>query len=94
MSRPTYTYKGFKLYIACPAVYIIARRDETLAHIERPYIKGDGRRVIVYHTGDWETFADMSARHEGEDWGKMSARDAFHLWVDENYGDAYARKTR
>lgn len=66
MARPTYTYKGFKLYIACPAVYSIARLDDT--------------------------YAKMSAKNGGESYGKMSAREAFYRWVDENYGDAYARK--
>lgn len=91
MARPTYTYKGFKLYIACPAVYNIDRLDDTYAYLERPP-RGKNSTVTVYNTGDWDTYAKLSARGEGESYGKMSAREAFYRWVDENYGDAYARK--
>ena len=66
MARPTYTYKGSKLYIACPGVYSIDRLDDT--------------------------YAKASAKNEGESYGKMSAREEFYRWVDENYGNAYARK--
>lgn len=88
MSRPTYTYKGFQLYIACPCVYRIAHRDETLAIFERPHRgkTGKNREVHMYNTGNWDAYALMSAKNEGERYGKMSARDAFHRWVDENYG--------
>lgn len=92
MSRPTYTYKGFQLYIACPCVYRIARRDETLAIFERPHRgKTDkNREVYMYNTSNWDTYALMSAKNEGERYGKMSARDAFQRWVDKHYGDTCA----
>lgn len=93
MSRPTYTYKGFKLYIACPCVYRIDRLDDTYAYLERPP-RGEASTVTVFNTGSWDAYAKASAKNEGESYGEMSARDAFHRWVDENYGDAYARKTR
>ncbi|WP_449317240.1 hypothetical protein [Rothia mucilaginosa] len=94
MSRPTYTYKGFQLYIACPCVYRIARRDETQAIFERPYLgkTGKNREVYMYNTSDWNAYALMSAKNEGERYGKMTARDAFHHWVDKHYGDTYAHK--
>lgn len=65
MSRPTYTYKGFKLYIACPCVYSIARLDDTYAYMERPP-RGKNSVVTVFNTGSWDAYAKASAKKKAK----------------------------
>ena len=89
----TYRYKGFQLDKIDDTLYTIDRGDIEYAAVEK---------CPEPHCGDWIAYrtsipgvyghkSDRTTRYEG---AAKTLKVLFHTWVDENYGDAYARKTR
>lgn len=91
MSRPTYTYKGFKLYNIQDGLYSIDRLDDTYAYLEKVPKSRDGGYYALTHTVQGK-YAQLSQRLARGEYAGKSAREAFHNWVDDNYGNAYAHK--
>ena len=93
MSRPTYTYKGFQLNKISDTLYTIDRGEMEYAVVEKcPETHCDD--WIAYRTsilGVYGRKSDRINRYEG---AAKTLKALFHTWVDENYGDAYARKAR
>lgn len=89
----TYRYKGFQLNKIDDTLYTIDRGDEEHAVIEK-ISKTYGGGWVAYRPhilGMYAHESDRINRHEG---AAKTLKALFHTWVDENYGDAYARKTR
>lgn len=89
----TYHYKGFQLNKIDGTLYTIDRSNIEYAVVEK---------CPEPHCGDWIAYrtsipgvyghkSDRTTRYEG---AAKTLKALFHTWVDENYGDAYARKTR
>lgn len=91
MARPTYTYKGFKLYSIQDGLYSIDRLEDTYAYLEKaPESHGGGYHALTPVVQ--AEYVELSQRLARGEYAGKSARVAFHNWVDENYGNAYARK--
>ena len=91
MAHPTYTYNGFRLYKVNDSLYSIDHLNETYAYLEKaPESRGGGyfSMTPTVQSG----YSDLSQRLARGEYAGKNAREAFHNWVDENYGNAYARK--
>lgn len=91
MAHPTYTYKGFKLYNIQDGLYSIDHLDDTYAYLEKapkPYGGGYVALTPIVQS----KYAELSQRITRGEYAGKNAREAFHNWVDENYGNAYAHK--
>ena len=91
MARPTYTYKGFKLYNIQAGLYSIDRLEDTYAYLEKAPASHGGGYYALTPTAQSEYSEQSQRLARGERVG-WNARDAFHNWVDKNYGNTYARK--
>nr|DAN37687.1 MAG TPA: hypothetical protein [Caudoviricetes sp.] len=91
MSRPTYIYKGFKFYNIQDGLYSIDHLTETYAYLEKAPESYGGGYFAITPTVQGE-YAELSQRLARGEYAGKSAREAFHNWVNENYGNAYARK--
>ena len=87
----TYRYKGFQLNKIDDTLYTIDRGDEEHAVIEKvPETYGGGWVAYRPHIlGMYGHKSDRITRNEGS---AKTLKALFQNWVNENYGDAYARK--
>lgn len=87
----TYRYKGFQLNKIDDTLYTIDRGDEEHAVIEKcPESCGGGWVAYRPHIlGMYSHKSDRITRNEGS---AKTLKALFQNWVNENYGDAYARK--
>ena len=91
MAHPTYTYKGFKLYKVSDGFYSIDHLNETYAYLEKaPESRGGGYFTMTPTVQS--KYSELSQRLERGERVGWNAREAFHNWVDENYGNAYVYK--
>lgn len=87
----TYRYKGFQLNKISNTLYTIDRGNEEYAVVEKcPETYGGG--WVVYRPVVLGMYGHASDRITRNDGSAKTLKALFTAWVDENYGDTYARK--